>query len=77
MPCREGPGDPEWLALTDGERAAVFVLAALLADDSLDRKLFMGTAVGYARGEVMQQSHAQQMTYCRSISLTSHVFARI
>ncbi len=51
MPCREGPGDPAWLALTDGERAAVFMLSALLADDSLDRKLYIGTAIGYARGD--------------------------
>ena len=50
MPCREGPGHPEWLALTNGERAAVFFISAAMADDSLDRRLYMGTALDYMRG---------------------------
>ena len=50
MPCREGPGDPAWLKLTNGERAMVFFLAAFMSDDSLDRKLYLGTAWGYANG---------------------------
>jgi|HubBroStandDraft_2_1064218.scaffolds.fasta_scaffold04383_2 hypothetical protein len=50
MPCREGPVDPEWLALTSGERAAVFFFAALLADDSLDRRFYLSDALAYASG---------------------------
>ena len=50
MPCREGPGDPAWRALTNGERAAVFFLAALTSEDSLYQKLYIGTAQAYVNG---------------------------
>jgi len=50
MLCREGPGESAWLSLSNGERAAVFLLAALQSDDTLYQILYTGAAQACVNG---------------------------